>query len=55
MIEDKRSKTEDENQILRRKLVESEAMRKDMKRDLDKTRTEVSFDMFCCNIYLLLQ
>ncbi len=42
MIEDKRAKTDEENTILRQKLVESEAIRKDMKRDLEKTRTEVS-------------
>ncbi|XP_022083293.1 A-kinase anchor protein 9-like isoform X2 [Acanthaster planci] len=41
MIEEKRAKTEDECQILRRKLVDSENTRKEMKRELEKTRIEV--------------
>lgn len=49
MIEDKRAKTEDENQILRRKLVESETLRKDLKRDYDKIRTEVSYIINNCD------
>ncbi|XP_038051752.1 uncharacterized protein LOC119724668 [Patiria miniata] len=41
MIEEKRAKTEEECQILRRKLVDSENTRKEMKRELEKTRIEV--------------
>ena len=48
MIEDKRAKTDEENQILRQKMVESEAIRKEMKRELEKTRTEVSSVLTYC-------
>ncbi|XP_041481899.1 uncharacterized protein LOC121429058 [Lytechinus variegatus] len=42
MVEEKRARTEEENQLLRKKLVDSEATRKEFKRELEKTRLEVS-------------
>lgn len=42
MVEEKRARTEEENQLLRKKLVDSETTRKEFKRELEKTRLEVS-------------
>ncbi|XP_071853810.1 uncharacterized protein [Apostichopus japonicus] len=48
MIEEKRARTEEDNQLLRNRLLDSESARKDLRRDLEKTklelhRTEVEF------------
>ncbi|XP_070533348.1 uncharacterized protein [Ptychodera flava] len=40
-MEEKRGRIEEENQLLRRKLVDSEKQRKEMKREIEKVRIEV--------------
>lgn len=41
MIEEKRARTEEDNQLLRNRLLDSESARKDLRRDLEKTKLEV--------------
>lgn len=43
LIEEKRARTEEDNQLLRNRLLDSESARKDLKRDLEKTKLEVEF------------